>query len=391
MDFNKKYHVYKKIKYDLPKIMKKNPAIFFGKGGSNNIIVVQEDVAIKVIPDFKKPPRTKIKSNNDKMEIEFYKLLTNEFLRSDVTPHIVGYYSNYKLLDIKKIFPRQCLTKEQKLFIPPEKINWIDDRLCYMKHEYDNYLMEPKADIIILENCSITIESQIKMILQLPSKKRYDNLISFIHRTIFQFIYTIAQIQSRYKNFIHNDMFLRNTLGIIEDKYQQNDYVEYIFHKKSYYLPTNGFYLKINDFGYSLNPPYITSTLEIDLKENPLSNYELHDPKRDVYTFLYDYFDGANFGSESVMRLIEKEKPHIKKMIEQLFKKYINVETIKKINKTNKHLLDWLWNIGDIKVLQDSVKLPYEYFDNGVFNQYKKLPKDGNVVKIFNFANAHTI
>lgn len=382
MDFIKKRHLYKKEKYNLPKIMKDNKKIFTGSGGSNNITILYKELAIKVIPEYTKQLLEKTKRNNDQKEIDHYILFTNELILPNITPHIVGYYSHYKLFDVDSIFPKKCMSVSEKLLIHPDKIDWVINNLCRMKQQYKDKVIMSRANILILENCNTTIEKEIKKIINTKNKNKYKLLAEFIDRTVFQFMYTMAQIQKMYPRFIHNDMFLRNILGVNDNSFDVNDCVEYIWNNESYYLPANGFYLKINDFGYSLNPPKIVSTLVQEIKSEPSRNMEIYDPKRDIYTFLYDYYNGANFGHPSVMFMINNASTEIKKKIRKQFSKYIDVSTVDKIQKHNKSQLDWIWSIGNIKILQDCVDLPADYFKDTTFNKYKS-KKNCNIVHTF--------
>lgn len=385
MDFYKKKQFYKKEKYNLPKIIKSNKQIFSGSGGSHNIIIIHNDIAIKIIPEVNKHPLEKTKRDNDQKEIKYYILFTNELILQDITPHIVGYYSHYKLFDIEPIFPKKCLTISQKLLLSLKKIDYVKETVCRMKEEYENKIIMSRADILILEKCDATISKETYNIINTKNKNKYKLLVEFIHRTIFQFMYSMACIQKKYPHFIHNDMFLRNILGVYETEFNDNDCVEYIWNNESYYLPANGFYLKINDFGYSLNPPKIVSTVLTDIKFNPLgSMWEYDDQKRDIYTFLYDYYDGANLGNSSIMNIIGNKSYKIKKFIRKQFAKYINVQLIDKIHKNSRYLLHWIWNIKNIKLLQDSILLPHQYFSKNIFKRYKA-KKNWNVVKTFQY------
>jgi len=195
-------------------------------------------------------------------------------------------------------------------------------------------------------------------------------------------MYTMASIHKLYPDFIHNDMFLRNILAINENKYNDNDYVEYIFNNKHYDLEANGVYIKINDFGFSLNPPYIMSTLVEQINDFPFRSMELNNKLRDTYTFLYDYYNGQNFGCSSVMSLLKKNSS-FKTKIRNIFKKYLDVQTIDKIHKINKNKLNNTWNIGDSKILKNTVKLPHKYFSDGKFDKYIKLPNNANIIMTY--------
>lgn len=379
-----KYNREKHRKQDLKEFIKENN-IFFGSGGSENIIIkVDEQKVIKIIPNFKKDPNSKELFDNDKKEIEFYKFFYQHFIKKNITPHIVGYYDNYTLLNITKIFPKKCMTIEQKLLTKPEKINNVVDKLCQLKNLHDYHLINDTADIIVLENCPNTIAREIYSILASKNKNKYEHLKDFLDRIIFQLIYTLTSIQHSYPTFIHNDLFLRNILGKNEDKYSDNEYVEYIYNNVSYYLPANGFYLKINDFGYSLLPPIIMSKVYYkNLVFNPTKEMVYDDNLRDIYTFLYDLYNGENFGHPSVMAMIGNVSQKIIDDMRNYFSKYLNINIIDKIIKNNKQLLDRQWNIKFIPILRKTVMEPKKYFEKGKFKQYKYLPNDAVIVKTF--------
>jgi hypothetical protein len=382
MEFESNRITYKKTKYDIPNAIKKNK-VAFGSGGSHNMIIILNNVvALKVIPNFKKPKLSKIKHDYDEVEVEFYKLFTKTLIIPNVTPHIVGYYDDYTLLDITTLFPNKCPTKSEMLLVHPSKVNKANKYLCELKTDYSYDSLNNKALVIALENCNTTISAEMKKIIESKNKNKYIELNTFIDRVIFQFIYTLACIQQIYPKFIHNDMFLRNILGVNQNIYADNVYIEYIFNKKSYYLPANGFYLKINDFGYSLNPPLITTTILESIKARPNVWFEKYNPKRDIFTFLYDFYNGQNFGSMSATKLLEKKDNRIKDM-KKIFKKYLDVKVIDKITKINKWMLDGMWNIGDAKILQDTVMLPKKYFTDGFFDQYSKKDSNWVIIKVY--------
>lgn len=381
MEFSSKFKTYKIEKYNLPKLIKNHKNIFFGSGGSNNIILLHQNIVIKIIPEFKKPHNFKKKPNNDQTEVKFFKFFTDNFIFTDITPHIVGYYDHYKLLNISKIFPNKCLSVDKYLLTDPKKIDKVTNSLCRLKKVYDFKLLSSSADILILENCNTNIEKEINTILH--SSDKYPKLFDFLDRSIFQFLFTMAQIQQKYPRFIHNDLFLRNILGVNEIRYSDNAYVEYIFDNKSYYFPANGFYLKINDFGYSLNPPYIVSTLIKDVTHDPIGNMEMDDPKRDIYTFFYDYYDGANLGHPSVMYMLKKKSNDVKRKVRRYFNKFIDVKLIDRINKLRRNEIRWMWNIKYSKLLQNCILLARQYFQKGIFDKYSKKDDNYIIVKTF--------
>ena len=214
----------------------------------------------------------------------------------------------------------------------------------------------------------------------------HHNLIQIIRRIIFQIIFTLTIIQKSYPDFIHNDLFLRNILAIYDNSYDPDDYVQYNYKNKNYYLPANGIYVKINDFGYSLNIANNSSLVD-EINKDHNSNFELKNNKRDIYTFLRDLYDGPGYGSISIVALLDLHiKNKIKRnkllvLVRKEIEKFINYKTI---NKLNKNTLNWTWNIGESKILMNTVLKPNEYFKNNSFDNYTKLPNNGRVVKIFN-------
>jgi len=238
---------------------------------------------------------------------------------------------------------------------------------------------------LVLENSPTTIGEQIVNILKSKDNTQ-NNLVQIIRRIIFQTIFTLTIIQESYPDFIHNNLFLRNILAVNEILYDQDDYVQYNYKNKNYYLPANGIYVKINDFGYSLNIAK-NSTLVDEINNNINPYFELKNPKRDIYTFLRDLYDGPGHGSKSIISLLDlhvKNKMKRKKLLKLVRKEIGNYFDYKIIDKLDKNTLDWTWNIGESKILMNSVKKPNEYFKNDSFDNYNKLPNNGRVVKIYN-------
>jgi hypothetical protein len=92
--------------------------IKIGSGGSDNLIILDDkDIAIKIIPKKINPLLIK-QLNNDYMEAEFYKKFTEEFIKPNKTPHIVGLYKRYILEDLKFIFPPKCPSFDDVLLNP---------------------------------------------------------------------------------------------------------------------------------------------------------------------------------------------------------------------------------------------------------------------------------
>ncbi len=380
---------YKKIKHEIKVGIKKNKLVF-GSGGSANVIVLNDDFVLKIIPKFINNNLKKQK-NNDELEAEHYRIFTEQFILKNITPHFVGLFKKYTLEDVKFIFPNKCLSLDEKIKLPFDKKDEGVDRLCDLKTCYYRQTLEKKASILVLENCPTSIGEQIATILKTKDfNLLIHNLVQIMRRVIFQVIFSLSVVTDKYPYFIHNDFFLRNILAVDENSYDPGDYVQYNYKSKSYYIPANGIYIKINDFGYSLNVVKQESSLVSEISQNPFTAFELKNNKRDIYSFLYDLYDGNGLGANSIKMLINihvKNKDKRKKILGHVKKeigKYLDYKTIDKYNKYNKNVIDWTWSIGESKILMNTVKKPNEYFKTNSFDTYTKLPDNGRVVKIFN-------
>jgi hypothetical protein len=384
-DIQKFKDKYVKIKHDIKVGIKKNMLVS-GSGGSYNIIILNDDYILKIIPKII-DKNLKKQRNNDELEAEYYKTFTDNIILKNKSPHIVGIYKKYTLQDIKFIFPTKCISLDEKIRLPPEKRDYEIERLCDLKKCYYRNIIEKKTSVLVLENCPTTIGEQIMNILKSKDKMNlHKNLIKIIRRVIFQIIFTLTIIQESYPDFIHNDLFLRNILAIYDNSYDPDDYVQYNYKNKSYYLPANGIYVKINDFGFSLNIIKNSSLID-EINNNINPNFELKNPKRDLYTFLRDLYDGPGYGSKSIIALLElhvKNKIQRKKLLGLVRKEIGKFFDYKTIDKLNKNLLDWTWSINESKTLMNSIKKPNEYFKNDSFDNYNKLPNNCRVVKIYN-------
>jgi hypothetical protein len=275
--------------------------------------------------------------------------------------------------------------------MPKNKRDNTIEMLCNMKNDYTNKILEKKATILVLENCPTTISEQLEILLK-KKQKINDKIINFniyMKRIIFQLLLTLDKIHQDYPDFIHNDLFLRNILAVVENDFESLDYVEYNHLGKKYYLPANGIYIKINDFGFSLNILKNNSTLEDVIKLNPNNIFEIKNKYRDVYTFLFDLYDGPLLGGLSAKYLIDihiKNKKHHELLMKNLRKQiglFFNYKLIDKIHKNNPGSIDNLWNISESKLLMNTIKKPNEYFKSNVFNDLMKLPNNCRIIKTF--------
>lgn len=350
-----------------------------GSGGSQSVILIGKvndiNIVLKCTPLQKKRNYMKEIPNGDLVEIDIYKYLTKNYLDTEITPHIVGIYQHKKCDNIKKFFKKKCPTIYEKLTNKKSANYW--NRICDFNDKINRF--QNKLHLLLLEYCPLKIDNEFeKLIKKYKSKKiTIKELEDFIYRVIFQIIYTLGHLQQNEKQFYHGDLFLRNILGVNECQKGNNDYIEYIFNNKQFYLPANGFYSKMSDFASVIYPKFIPNDM--------LNNTFFFDNKTDVFAFLRDLYDGQNLGATSLMELMRRNKMKKKdiNIVKNIFKKFIDVKTIDNMNSINKRQLDRLWHIKKYPFLRKLVKEPKQYLLSNVFDKFKKLPKDGKVIKTF--------
>ncbi len=403
MDFIEEYDDLKKVKLtcDIKNLFKIN-RIMMGQGGSHNIILDVTDkknnkLIIKIIPEIihfnvEKEP------DYDQLEIKFYQFFTKKYLLTNRTPHIVGIYNHQKCTKIDTLInaikkPIKCPTYEDKL-IKKTKNDAIQEKLCALMSKYEKKLIKSEYDILLLEHCDLdfsdliyTRMSYIKSVKPSAALQYVDLFIYELHRILFQIIFTLAIIKDDYPGFEHGDLFVRNILLSYESSYLDNDFVAYHYKNKIFYLPANGYYAKINDFGMTVilgeiepNDYSLIKNLNKYYNKNPFNQ------KTDIFNLLHDIYDGQNLGTASINKLIIDNKIHPEKYkyLHQFLNRFIQTRIIDKINTNNPDLLDETWNIDSISILEKTVLTPSQYLLGKFFNEFSKLPKNSNVVNHYN-------
>ena len=147
-------------------------------------------------------------------------------------------------------------TKLLLYFLDPEKMKpgmqFIDDPKndrAFYKPGHPNFHASDK--VLEIEYCNYSCKDFLIDISKLSEIEMEKYLDIFF----FQIIYTIVSIQKIYPYFTHNDLFIRNILGLREK--DNGNYYTYTFNDKNYYINQKLFYPKINDFGKTnLNEKY---------------------------------------------------------------------------------------------------------------------------------------
>jgi len=376
--------------------------IFVGSGGSSSVVLSVSGpnsvpVIVKVIPKelFIVTPHW----YHPKLEIKFYQFLTKKFILTNRTPHIVGIYNHQTCNDLHKFLTRispqklKCPSYEDQLQRKITQANY-EIALCDLLLKTQMKLFDPKFDIMFLEFCDETLDRALQWHMHqiLVAKKKFwemtlKDFTSDLNRILFQLIFTLGVIQLDYPGFLHGDLFIRNVLINTDAHYKESDWIAYHYDSKTFYLPANGSYAKINDFGDSILGQITGSySTPLDKSWNAFYHKNPFNNKTDIFNLLHDIYDGQETGSHSLMGLARILKlPKFKiRPVRNLLKKYININIIDRINKNNRMLLDDTWHIDKLPLLEQTVKTPHDYLKSNLFDQFTKLPAGATVIKEFN-------
>jgi hypothetical protein len=348
---NKKYSINENNKCSIDDTDK----ILFGDGGSSAIIAITKDKRVYKIftlynfnLDIELDKQIKDQQKRVNNEIKIYELLTKKIIDKNISNHIVKYIYTNNCNNAQSLF-KQC----PQSYV--EFIKLAEDqktKICkaFFK-DHPNYKINNEYKVVEIEHCDYSCADFIRDISKLPEIEMEKYLDIFF----FQIIYTILSIQKVFPYFTHNDLFMRNILGLRE-KDNQN-YYTYKFNNKSYYVPQKKFFPKINDFGLTnLNDEY--------------KNIKLYKSEyKDIYNIIFDIYDGGNLGSISLYELC-KDNPDKLKFLKLYFSNYFNVDIIDEYKRKSQNQIDWDWsNILDDEFLKSiEMKNPSdllnEYFHN---------------------------
>lgn len=347
----------------------KKSKIMFSSFGSKAIIALTKDNAYKYFPLLIYPNTTsssiKKANNYNKYEIHVIKLLTKNIVKPNLSPHIIEYINNFKCAkSLNNIF-KDCPSYSKFLLSKKpfgSKCNLI----------YNNYpiLLKDTMYVLQMEKAHDTLENEIIKI----SKEKWKKIELFMNRLFFQTFYTLEMIKKVYPNYSHNDLFIRNILTMNNNN-DDNDYYRYNYKKKVFDVPSNGLFIKINDFGMN------ELTQELSDKYD-LNNKNLKNPNRDYFSIIYDVYNGGNIGGKSLYTLI-KNKDKLK-MVDKYFNKFFNIKIIKKIIDNNKkNHLDWDWNNTYDEKFCELIGLKnfFDYID--YFMEIFPKDKSHNIIKEF--------
>src|SRR5438874_2503902 len=97
--------------------------------------------------------------------------------------------------------------------------------------------------VIEIEFCNYSCKEFIEDVVDMSPGVMELHLDIFL----FQILYTLLATKKKFPCFMHNDLFMRNILGIKENN--TGRYYTYIYMNNTYRVPQKRFFPKINDFG----------------------------------------------------------------------------------------------------------------------------------------------
>lgn len=334
--------------------------VLFGDGGSSAIIVITKDKKVykiftlyNFILDIELDKQIKdanIRVNN---EIKIYELITKNIINKNITDHFVKYISSNDCNNAKSLFQKCPKSYTEFLKLAKEQ----KTKMCesYFRG-YPDKKVNDKYKVVEIEYCDYSCADFIRDVSKLPEIEMEKYLDIFF----FQIIHTILSIQKIYPYFTHNDLFMRNILGLREK--DNNNHYEYKFNNKTYYVPQKKFYPKINDFGLTnLNAEYKDVKLYKSLY-------------KDIYCIIFDVYNGGNVGSTSLSELC-KDNPDKLKFLKLYFSNYFNVDVIDEYKTKSEKNMNWDWgNITDDEFLKSiEMKNPNDLMNDYFHNIFGKI------------------
>jgi hypothetical protein len=208
--------------------------LVFGDGGSTAIILIKDKYAYKIFTLYSfsdnpnKKKNRKIMNKNTINEMMIYMLLTIKIINEKISNHIVKCYELFECDNAEKIF-NKC-GKSYVDFIKTEDNKKL--KLCYQYFSnYPNKKLEKNYKAIKMEYCDYSCAEFISDISQMPSIM----IEKYLDVFFFQMLHTLLSIQSVFPSFNHNDLFIRNIIGLKEK--DNGNYYCYRYLEHKYYVP----------------------------------------------------------------------------------------------------------------------------------------------------------
>lgn len=144
-----------------------------------------------------------------------------------MSSHIVKYINSNNCNNAKSLFSKcsksyvefMKLTEDQKT------------KMCsQLFRDHPHKKLNDEYKVVEIEYCDYSCGDFIRDLSKLPEI----DMEKYLDIFFFQIVHTIASIQKVFPYFTHNDLFMRNILGLRE---KDNNYYTYKFNNKTYYVP----------------------------------------------------------------------------------------------------------------------------------------------------------
>lgn len=299
--------------------------IFFGNGGGGYsfVVLTKDKKAYKFFPvvynKYIKTKKSLIDSQQTETnnEIKIGKHLSKYIIDRGVSPHFVKFYGYNNCPNIKNLF-NKC----------PKFIDFLLEKkknpLCslYYDSNYPNLEYDNNFVTVSMEYCDYSCNKFIEDV----SLMKTDDMKYHLDIFFFQIFYTLLATKKIYPFFYHRDFFIRNILGLKKEPSPR--YYRYNYNNKIYDIPITSYMPKISDYGWTnLNEKYSTTKL-------------VDSHHADLFNILYDVYNGANIGSSSLSKLLEKNNSKIK-FIKKYFNTFFSTTKIDKLKELNEMPMDW--------------------------------------------------
>ena len=334
--------------------------VLFGDGGSTAIIVITKNKKVYKIftlynftPDIELDKQIKDKNQMVNNEIKIYELLTKNIINKNISNHIVKYINSNNCNNAKSLFKKCPKSYVEFMKLAEEQ----KTKMCNTFYKrYPHNKINNKYKVMEIEHCNYSCADFISDVSKLPEI----DMEKYLDIFFFQIIHTILSIQKVYPYFTHNDLFMRNILGLREK--DNENYYTYKFNNKTYYVPQKKFFPKINDFGMT--------NINNEFKDVKLYKSEY----KDIYNIIFDVYNGGNLGSTSLTELC-KDNPYKLKFLKTYFLNYFNVDIIDEYITKSKQQMNWNWsNILDDEFLKSiEMKKPLDLLNTYFYNIYSKI------------------
>jgi hypothetical protein len=182
------------------------------------------------------------------------------------------------------------------------------------------------------------------------NKCSYKNLL-------FQIIHTLAVIQKEFPDFRHNQLIPKNVMLYL--KKNSKSYTEYEgFKDDKFYLPNEGFDIKITNFENSIIPKHYGL---FNAKDNNIKFSDKLNPYYDLFTFLNDLLEGMTKMSRYNNSCDNKTKLFLDKIIPPQIRGLDN-------KNFNKNII---------------IAQPFELLYDSFFDEYRKKPENNEMEETF--------